>query len=93
VVYIQDRPLRIAILNELIQLWRDPDSEVRATSIKMIHLMGSSGVPEVLEGFKNAVEKGFFSLYHLQPNLFCFFLYIFYNPICSTFSQMLSLFD
>ncbi|KAJ3055306.1 hypothetical protein HK097_010884, partial [Rhizophlyctis rosea] len=49
VPYVNSRFERINILRIFVQHWRDPDSEVRVTAIKMVQYLGESGIPEVLE--------------------------------------------
>ncbi|KAI8809948.1 armadillo-type protein [Cladochytrium replicatum] len=51
VCYVSDRDMRMGILKLLIDFWRDPDSEVRATAIKMVQRLGEAGLPEVRECF------------------------------------------
>jgi hypothetical protein len=53
IIYINHKDTRKQVINLLVKLWRDPDSEVRITAIKMVQLLGESGIPEVLEGFKS----------------------------------------
>ncbi|KAI9005894.1 armadillo-type protein [Gaertneriomyces semiglobifer] len=50
--YVPDTELRSQLVSTLVRLWKDPDSEVRVTAIKMIQLLGESGLNEVNERFK-----------------------------------------
>ncbi|KAJ3208349.1 hypothetical protein HDU82_002587 [Entophlyctis luteolus] len=42
----------LEVLVLLVKLWKDPDSEVRLVSIKMVRMLGEMGVPQVLECFQ-----------------------------------------
>ncbi|KAL2913671.1 hypothetical protein HK105_206831 [Polyrhizophydium stewartii] len=53
VAFIPNPELRLRILRVLVQMWRDPDSEVRITAIKMVKRMGEAGLPEVLACFED----------------------------------------
>ncbi|KAJ3014030.1 hypothetical protein HKX48_005388 [Thoreauomyces humboldtii] len=55
--YIKERPLRLQFIRVLVQLWKDPDTEVRVTSIKMIQLLGEAGLAEIGECFKERSEE------------------------------------
>ncbi|KAJ3313925.1 hypothetical protein HDU76_002509 [Blyttiomyces sp. JEL0837] len=50
-IFVKERSLRHDIVKTIMQFWRDPDSEVRVISIKMIQLLAESGVQEVTENF------------------------------------------
>ncbi|TPX59062.1 hypothetical protein PhCBS80983_g02729 [Powellomyces hirtus] len=54
---IKERTLRLQFIRVLVQLWRDPDTEVRVTSIKMIQLLGEAGLAEISECFKDTSEE------------------------------------
>ncbi|KAJ3415514.1 RNA polymerase II associated protein 1 [Chytridiales sp. JEL 0842] len=56
-IYINHKEMRRQVVNLLVRLWRDHDSEVRVTAIKMMQLLGESGIPEVLEGFKTLSHR------------------------------------
>jgi hypothetical protein len=49
--YITNEQSRAGAIKLLVDLWRDPDAEVRVTSIKMIRFLGENGTKEVLDGF------------------------------------------
>ncbi|OAJ41162.1 hypothetical protein BDEG_24803 [Batrachochytrium dendrobatidis JEL423] len=51
VVHITNPQYRFDILRVLVRMWRDPDSEVRVTSIQMVKLLGQAKLPEVLVCF------------------------------------------
>eukprot|EP00842_Homolaphlyctis_polyrhiza_P001264 jgi/Hompol1/2138/HPOL_002083-RA len=53
VMMIPNRANRLKIIKLLVHMWRDPDSEVRVTAIKMIKNMGEASIPEVLECFED----------------------------------------
>ncbi len=46
--------LRTRVLNLLVSLWKDPDSTVRQTSIKMVRMLGEQGVKEVVDAFNQS---------------------------------------
>ncbi|KAJ1562766.1 hypothetical protein HK096_003736 [Nowakowskiella sp. JEL0078] len=50
-IHVEDRLVRLGIIRMLISMWRDPDSEVRSTSIKMVQLMSENNIQEVAECF------------------------------------------
>ncbi|KXS12168.1 ARM repeat-containing protein [Gonapodya prolifera JEL478] len=50
--YTTSKDVRLKVISLLVNLWRDPDSEVRATSIDAIEELGRKGVPEVLESWR-----------------------------------------
>ncbi|KAJ3090469.1 hypothetical protein HK102_003650 [Quaeritorhiza haematococci] len=49
--FIKNRRLTIRTLHLLVDFWKDQDSEVRITAVKMIQLLGEAGLPEVIECF------------------------------------------
>ncbi|KAJ3148056.1 hypothetical protein HDU89_004901 [Geranomyces variabilis] len=53
---IKERSLRLQFIRVLVQLWKDPDTEVRVTSIKMIQLLGEAGLAEISECFVDPAE-------------------------------------
>ncbi|KAJ3338804.1 hypothetical protein HDU93_009026 [Gonapodya sp. JEL0774] len=52
VPYTPSSSLRLRCLTLLVKLWRDPDSEVRATAIDAVDELGRLGLPEVLDAWK-----------------------------------------
>ncbi|KAI8822501.1 armadillo-type protein [Fimicolochytrium jonesii] len=48
-----DRALRLDFIRVLVHLWRDPDGDVRTSAIKMVQMLGESGVAEITECFQN----------------------------------------
>ncbi|KAJ3046106.1 hypothetical protein HDV00_003856 [Rhizophlyctis rosea] len=57
VPHVKSRTERINILRIFVQHWRDPDSEVRVTAIKMVQYLGESGIPEVMECLNENMPK------------------------------------
>ncbi|KAI9350180.1 armadillo-type protein [Obelidium mucronatum] len=51
-VHVNDNFVIIKVLVLLVKLWKDPDSEVRIMSIKMVRLLGEVGIPQVMECFR-----------------------------------------
>ncbi|KND03924.1 uncharacterized protein SPPG_01373 [Spizellomyces punctatus DAOM BR117] len=51
--YVKERRLRLNFIRVLVQLWKDPDSEVRVAAIKMMQLLGERGVTEITECFND----------------------------------------
>ncbi|KAJ3269686.1 hypothetical protein HDV01_001114 [Terramyces sp. JEL0728] len=51
IIHFEEREMQQRILKLLIELWRDPDSEVRSIAINMVQHLGEKKVREVLEGF------------------------------------------
>ncbi|KAJ3318939.1 hypothetical protein HDV06_006928 [Boothiomyces sp. JEL0866] len=51
IIHFEEREMQQRILRLLIELWRDPDSEVRSVAINMVQHLGEKQVKEVLEGF------------------------------------------
>ncbi|KAI8922787.1 armadillo-type protein [Entophlyctis helioformis] len=58
VIPISKHEHRLEILRLLVQMWRDPDSEVRIPSIRMVLKMGQAGLPEVLSSFEEEKVGG-----------------------------------
>ncbi|KAI9141859.1 hypothetical protein BKA69DRAFT_1071625 [Paraphysoderma sedebokerense] len=54
--YISDNEIRVAVINLLVDLWIDPDSEVRVTAIKMVQALCEQQLPEVISGFRKSSE-------------------------------------
>lgn len=61
VVHIPSHNLRKEIVQKLVQLWRDPDAEVRKVSINMIKFMGEMCLPEVMTAFEARGENETYS--------------------------------
>lgn len=51
-VFTSDRGMHLSAVWQLMKLWRDPDSEVRLTAMKMTLMLGEAGMAEILEGLK-----------------------------------------
>jgi hypothetical protein len=52
--FTQNEILRNRALGLLVELWKDPDSEVRVNSIKMVKMLGELGLKEVVNGFNES---------------------------------------
>lgn len=70
-VKVSERNIRISILSCLMQLWVDPDSEVRGTGIKAIRELGEKGVPEIRECFNADNPNAPLKLMQELCRLFC----------------------
>ncbi|KAJ3000336.1 hypothetical protein HDV02_006143 [Globomyces sp. JEL0801] len=52
-----DDSVHANILSSLLELWKDPDSEVRNVSINMIQHLGEMRIPVVIKGFQDSTEN------------------------------------